>query len=113
MIEIEMVANVDPWVKGSRYLVSDSHWLARSGYAKVVRHVEDPPSGGVGTTRTASDRRRLARRSTKGVTGGQGGVEPGSGPDRGAAGGQASGLSGRRAGTSGDETGGSTVSGAS
>lgn len=43
MILIEIITNVGIWPKGHRQLVSENHWLAHSGYARVVeRDVPDP-----------------------------------------------------------------------
>jgi len=80
MILIEIVTNVGVWPKGHRQLVSENHWLAHSGYARVVeRDVPDPDA--VRPTDDATDRVGVARRRPrKAVSNGTDSAESGRGP---------------------------------
>jgi hypothetical protein len=112
MIEIEMVTTAGRWEKGKRYIVGHNHWLARSGYAKVVGEIELVAPVAVVDPVPADDRGRVARRRSKKVNSVQDSAGSGSGSDLGADGRSGSGGESGVAVSSGDEADGSEESGA-
>ena len=104
---VKLLASVGAFRKGEIHEVDANHWLARSGYAKVVGEVEPVATGIVGGDLRSPSDRRVARRRPKKVSDVPDSAQSDERSDSGAAGGSQSGQPSGESVASSDEEDGS------